>query len=220
MTEKSYRIFLDPRAAMRRDPSDYPSARPGCPAEEPDPYYDAQGLVVLNPSLDLHPAPDFFPIYRPAAPGESAISGSTSLDPRLVDVLRNDRLILDRPVLQPAQVQPLCLDPDAAYPSTGVQASYADLTGGQIQYYTDADISQTFFSPVYEMPAVVRPSMFRDPMGSLKVYYDREPLLRRNAALSDYSFDEDQMSFREDLMSRQSSLMDRSDYQKFHAHFG
>lgn len=218
-------ILDDPNRAMaatrRISLSGAPTVTPGRPTYEPNPAYQDQSILILNTGLDLQFAKDFYPVSSSDDPMDIRVEGYTSKDPRLADVLRNDRLVLDRPVYQPAHVQPLCIpDTDApAPPSSGFAPSYDDLVGGNYQYYLDKDLTQVFFSPVYEIPSTVRPSIFQDPMGSLKPYYEKQPILRRNVALSEYSFDQDQMSFREDLMSRQSSRMDRTDYAKFYHHF-
>lgn len=194
---------------------------PGKPSFEPDPYQTSEDHVVLNKDLDLVHAPDFYQVTAGVGIGEKPFHGYASKDPRLADVLRNDTLVLDRPPFQPAHVQPLCRsDSDSGVaPTASVFPSYENITGGNIQYYTDASISEAFYPPMYQIPSRVQSSIFKDPMGSLKAYYEKIPVLRRNTMLSEYSFDQDQMSFREDIMSRQQSLMDRTDYQKFHAHF-
>lgn len=174
--------------------------------------------IILNKDLDLVRAPDFYPIREPMPPGAGrSIEGFTSNDPRLIDTLRNSRQILDTPALQPEGVQPLCRKPMMPLPSTGTYDSYEDLRGGNLRYYKSALVADIFAEPVYQIPSNVVKAVYQDPMGSLKPYYDRRPILQHNAQLSEYSFDQDQMEFREDLMSKQSSLMDRTDWDKFNS---
>lgn len=172
---------------------------------------------VMNTDLDLKDAPDFVP----TAPG-AEIPGYESLDPRLIDTRRNIRLVLDRPAQQPAFVQPLCVPPpeaSATQPYAGFYPDYQSLTGGNRQYYIDPLLSDAYFEPVYQIPAEVKGAVYQDPMGSLKPYYDRQPILDRNTQLSEYSFDQDQMSFREDIMSKQASGMNRRSFEVFHKYF-
>jgi len=215
-------IFEHPLAEMTptRRLQDGVSVTIGKRNYEPNPYFENQPNMILNQGLDLVPAPDFFPVSVPSAPGQEPVQGFLSMDPRLIDTLRNDRLVLDRPAFQPSNVQPLYKPPkDYQPPSAFVYPSYKAITGGNYQYYVDRDLSQAFFPPMYQIPSTVQPSLYRDPMGGMKPYYQKTPILETNAALSEYSFDQDQMSFREDIMSRQSSLMDRTDFSKFHSHF-
>ena len=51
-------------------------------------------------------------------------------------------------------------------------------------------------------------------MGSLKPQYIREPITNTKY-ISDYSFDQDQISFREDIMSLQMRIPNQQDYNKF-----
>lgn len=212
-------IVDEARMASSRMPPPSLSTSRQLPRTVPGVYSRSDPDIILNKDLDLVRAPDFFPIREPMPPGAGLpIEGFTSNDPRLIDTLRNNRLVLDKPALQPEGVQPLCRRPLMSMPNTGTYDSYEDIRGGQLQYYKSALVSDIFEEPVYQIPSNVIKAVYQDPMGSLKPYYDRRPILQHNAQLSEYSFDQDQMEFREDLMSKQSSLMDRTDWDKFHGY--
>jgi len=172
-------------------------------------------VYYQNTERDIQSAPDFFRVkgrdtYR-------------SLDPRLIDVVRNIHMELDRPPLQPRNVQPLQHmydDGSKLKVRTGMYLDgYPSIYGGDVQYYIDPSQAQVYDSPVYVLRSSVVPFVFQDPMGALKPQYDRVPLYQNNTSVAEYSFDQDQMSFREDLIARQSRLMNQSDYVLYTAHF-
>lgn len=182
---------------------------------EPISVSDRDMVYYQNIDRDVQNAPDFFHVkgrdtYR-------------SLDPRLIDVVRNIHMELDRPPLQPRNVQPLqhMYDDESKLKiQAGVYLDgYPSIYGGDVQYYIDPSMAQAYDSPVYVLRSSVVPFVFQDPMGALKPQYDRVPLYQNNTSVAEYSFDQDQMSFREDLISRQSRLMNQSDYVMYTAHF-
>jgi len=183
-----------------------------CARERLEPFYtnDTAGQV-LNPELDLVPAPDFF---RDATTGLY-----TSADPRLYDVQRNVRTAFASPPVQPANVQPLTNVACAPCLTRPTYDDYEDIRLGNVSYYTTLFEKQVFAAPVYQIRSDVEATVMTDPMGALKPYYEKAPLTQEAQMLSPYSFDQDQLFFREDLMSRQSSLMDRKSYHKFHSFF-
>lgn len=173
---------------------------------------------VLNPSIDLVGSPDFFPV-APTQYGVQEPGGWTSYDPRLIDTARRgDRLLLDAPVRQPANVQPLgsvYTSSPETLPLAGPVAGYSSLRGGNNVYYLSRELMYPYTEPLYEIRSFVTPFVFQDPMGSRKPYYLRSPLSSSPRYLSNYTFDQDQMSFREDIMSRQSERMNRTDIQLY-----
>lgn len=178
---------------------------------------------VLNENLDLKSAADFFPIVHDSGDG-LRVRGFTSHDPRLADVVRGGQhLILNRPALQPANVQPLrnIYSQDLSNISTGFYPEgYAGLHGGNLLYYIDSDLEHPFSDvPNYVESVTTTPWVIVDPMGSRKVYYERKPREMHSSEISKYTFDQDQIGFREDLMSKQSDLMNRSDYAMYHHYF-
>ena len=92
--------------------------------------------------------------------------------------------------------------------------SYSDIKGGQIQYYTDKHLQDTFFEPLFVSKSRVTNSTFIDPMGGSKAQYDKDVSLTDNKHISEYSFDRDQIAFRENLMASQMSKMNESDWSK------
>jgi len=178
--------------------------------KEPNVYTNRRSQV-LNPNLDLHPNPDA--IFDPTTKKYS------SADPRLYDVVRNIRLSFDTPPLQPKDIQPL---KNIACSNINVPSqyqNYSDIELGNVSYYTTLFKTEIFPSPIYQIPSTIEGSVYTDPMGSVRPYYKKQPLFQQPTMLSEYTFDQDQMSFREDLMSLQSSKMDRRNFHKFHSFF-
>jgi len=177
-------------------------------------YYPNQNM---NLNLDLKNAPDFFP-----TPKDAEVQGYQSLDPRLIDPRRNIHQILDRPAQQPAGVQPLCLlsqEQSKDQPYVGIYPNYQSITGGNRQYYISPLLSDAFYEPMYQIPSEVKGVVYQDPMGALKPYYDRRPLLQHNPQLSGYTYDQDEMAFREDIMSKQASRYNRTNFEVFQKFF-
>lgn len=170
-------------------------------------------VEFLNKKRDIENARDFFQTDQGTA---------KSLDPRLIDPIRNIHMELDRPPLQPRNVQPLRYiyeDCDNNIRPKVYQGGYSSLYPGDYLYYVDSGQSLVYGKPTYVVDSALIPYLYQDPMGALHPMYDRVPLYENKNNLSDYSHDRDQMSFREDIMSRQSRLIDRSDYQMYVGHF-
>ena len=144
-------------------------------------------------------AKDFFPT------GDGTF---TSLDPRLIDVMRGYRMDLNVPTFDSTyhdkERQTDTIRPES-YPS------YKEIDGGQVFYYSDKYLRQPYFSPNFQLRSGVSPSIFQDPMGSLKPQYERIPITN-SAYISDYTSDQDQISFREDIMARQMRTMNQQSY--------
>ena len=182
---------------------------------EPVILKNKNSVFFQNIDRDIKNAPDF----QKVRDNETW----TSLDPRLIDPIRGIRTQLDRPPLQPDNVQPLGHIYDDSRVDrirTGIYpGGYPSIYGGDIQYYVDPSLAEAYGNPVYVIRSSVVPFVFQDPMGGLKPQYDRVPLFKNNTGLSEYTFDQDQMSFREDLISRQSRKMNQQDYNMYVGHF-
>ena len=165
---------------------------------------------ILNKDLDLVPAKDFFPKQ----------GGYTSEDPRLWDSPRGINLVLDRPAVQPKDVQPLLNIAIADLPPSQAQyKNYSDITLGNQTYERSTFQEQVYPSPIYTVQSNVEGILFTDPMGSLKPYYLKKPLTQNNSMYSDYTWDQDQLAFREDLISRQSQKQNTQRYSAFQSYF-
>jgi len=189
---------------------------PGCMYQaEPLDLGSTDHVFYQNLDRDIASAPDFVKV--------DGKDTWRSLDPRLIDPVRGIRMQLDRPPLQPRNVQPLSRmydDPNSERVRTGFYLDgYPSMYGGDILYYVDPSLGVVYDSPVYSIRSSVVPFVFQDPMGGLKPQYDRVPLYKNNTSVATYSFDQDQMSYREDLIARQSRKMNQSDYNLYVAHF-
>lgn len=179
-----------------------------------EPLITNKDYIFLNKERDIENARDFYKIC-----GDE---GAHSRDPRLMDPVRNIRMVLDRPPYQPRNVQPL----QHMYDDCGnhiipkvYKQGYESIYPGDIQYYLDPSQAQAYDNPEYALQQAVVPFVFQDPMGALKPQYDRVPLYKNNQNISDYTFDQDQISFREDMITRLQRTMNQSDYQLFAGHF-
>ena len=174
-------------------------------------------IIYLNTHRDVQSAPDFF--YSCPESNKTC----TSLDPRLIDPVRNIRMDLDRPPLQPRNVQPLQHiydDCNAGMIRPQIyHDGYRSIYPGDYTYWLDKSLAQVYNESNYVIKSAVVPFVFQDPMGSLKPQYDRVPLFKNQNNIATYTFDQDQMSFREDLMERQSRVMNQTDYNIYAGHF-
>lgn len=164
---------------------------------------------ILNKSNQLKFASDFF---------QTQNGHVTSLDPRLKDVLRGGyNMELNVPVYDATSKSFERYAPNNI--NTRRYNSYSDINGGQISYYVDDYLTQPFFPPNYQIRSQINSRIFIDPMGSLKPEYKRIPLFPTPTYISDYRFDQDQMSFREDIMALQSRKRDQEDFSKFYGNY-
>jgi len=134
----------------------------------------------------------------------------TSLDPRLIDVMRGYRQDLNVPAFDGT-----LLSTDRDVPTSicpRYYDSYKNIHGGQVFYYKDDYLTQPYFSPNFQLRTRVEPSVFQDPMGSLKPQYTRIPSPQSYGYISDYTFDQDQLGYREDLMSLQMRKMNQNNW--------
>lgn len=179
-----------------------------------EPMITNQNYIILNKKRDVEGARDFFK--------KCGEEGAHSLDPRLIDPIRDIHMVLDRPPYQPRNVQPLqnmygdCQHHIAPkIYNNGYESIYA----GDYQYYIDPTQAQAYDNPEYALQRAVVPFVYQDPMGALKPQYDRVPMFQNNQNISDYTFDQDQINFREDMIERLQRTMNQSDYQLFVGHF-
>ena len=138
------------------------------------------------------------------------------MDPRTVDAPRGMRLTLDRPPFYSKNTQPLSDLYTEEGNKTGFYRGYEDIRGGDIFYYTDAELAEPYRPPMYILPSYTIPNMEIDPMGAFRPIYEKIPVFQNNRASSGYTFDQDQLQFREDLMSLQSQKINESDYLMYH----
>lgn len=154
----------------------------------------------------LQPAKDFF---------KTSKNTYSSLDPRLIDVMRGYSQELNYPVYDTTERSFERYNESLGKVHTGVYRGYTDIHGGQISYYNDDYLEQVYFSPLFQLESRVKPEIFIDPMGSIKPQYIRDPITN-SKYISDYSFDQDQISFREDIMASQMRIPNQQDFLKYY----
>lgn len=144
-------------------------------------------------------------------------TGYLTMDPRTYNSPRNQYLLLDTPPLTLKNTQPLTnIYGSENNVQTGFYPSYGEIKGGSIIYYNDISSDLPYTKPNYEIQALMKPSILKDPMGQTSTIYQRIPIPAESTSISDYSFDQDQMEFREDLLSLQSQSMNKNNYTSYH----
>jgi len=124
----------------------------------------------------------------------------TSLDPRIYDSPRDQRLELDSPPLQVMGTQPQGDIYKIEGNKTGFYKNYESINGGNIKYYNDLfnDLPGRSAS-LLSLPIYAIPEFRYDPMGVPRPEYQRIPINTKKNAYSEYSFLCDSASFREDI---------------------
>jgi len=129
----------------------------------------------------------------------------SSLDSRTFDSPRNQRLELDSPPLVSMGTQPQGNLYNVKGNQTGYYPDYDSIQGGDIKYYTDIMNDTPFGGPLFFIPNYTIPKLMVDPMGSIKYYYTRVPIMNKINSIYDYSFDKDQCEWREDLSAQRNT---------------
>lgn len=133
-----------------------------------------------------------------------------SWDPRLYSTTRYNYLPLDRPPIDGNVKLKDVYDKKWDGYGTGY-TPYEKIRDGQIEYYIDKSIQHPYFEPLFAEKAREVAALYRDPMGSMKPEYTREPLCNtENPAVNCRTpypyclgFMQDTQSHREDLLSYQ-----------------
>lgn len=89
--------------------------------------------------------------------------------------------------------------------------SYSDVSGGQIRYYLDKDLSEPFFNPVYGMKSRSIGMEYKNPMDTLVPSYTKE--YSTELIDNSLSFINDTTKFRDDIMSRQQRIHNSQKYE-------
>lgn len=170
---------------------------------EPEPtaqFINRKGLTVM---------PDYKVVPNPANPKEVGyLYGS---DGRVVDAMRNIRMVLDKPA-EVGSVDPDLVGSFDNRNYAAIYDTYKDINNGQISYYVDDSVSQPFYGPVYTLSSYVDKVIRKDPMDSVKPEYIKTPISGTLKYVSKYQDTRDALSFREDLMSRQQNLYNRTSW--------
>jgi len=132
-------------------------------------------------------------------------------DGRVVDVIRNIPVVLDKPAVS-GSVRPNDVSSFDNRNYLSEYKSYSDIKNGQITYYTDSSIDQPFNSPVYTISSMVDKVIRKDPMDSVKPEYIKTPISTTLHHISRDQNTRDALSHREDLMSRQQNLYNRTSW--------
>ena len=136
-----------------------------------------------------------------------------SMDARLYDAARNNRLVLDRPPPDGnIDMEKIHNNKELNNYKCGVYSGYENINAGQIVYYTTD--STPFGRPVFMEKATSYGIRYKNPMDTTSMVYTREPIEyhnHMNTIKKEYngglSWIRDSSTFREDLISRQKIKM-------------
>jgi hypothetical protein len=139
----------------------------------------------------------------------------SSLDPRIFNSPHSQRLELNRPPLVSSFTQPQTNIYTDNGNQTGYYKDYESIKGGNIKYYTDLLFGAPYGVINFSSPSYTIPQILIDPMGSVKPYYQRVPIMNQNTSLYEYTFDRDTCSFREDIMATQRQVALKSGWRPY-----
>lgn len=137
---------------------------------------------------------------------------STKQDGRLVDVPRSYTMKLDTKPIQ--FVYNLIHDNVSGNPELKDYGKnytdYSNVTGGQIQYYIDKELSEPFISPIYATKTNAVGFTYKDPMDSIKPQFEKA---YPTESFSCLSWIDDSCSFRDDITARQQRTHNQQRYE-------
>ena len=135
-------------------------------------------------------------------------------DPRLFDVMRCQKLYLDRKPYEynPEPFEVLYSDKNNEFGRN--YGSYARVNAGDIVYYDDKELSQAFYNPVYSTTSRSVGIDWSDPMSNMKPQYYRIPVVRNDqyVATEGLSSIRDINEFRENLIASQQLKNNQQSY--------
>jgi hypothetical protein len=133
-----------------------------------------------------------------------------SNDPRLISSIHNGQVL---PLNLPPNTCDIKLDTlntDNSLNRYGQNyKTYSDINAGQITYYVDKSIEGAFFEPNFSSESQMFGTLYKDPMGTIKPQYDRQPLTynsintKNNVYTGGLSWIQDSQEHRQDLLALQ-----------------
>jgi hypothetical protein len=194
--------------------------------------YDVNGSYIKKriPEINQTTGYSIYNMHGELSPGFSKIENSpeyngktvyTSMDARLYDAARNDRMGLDKPPLdgnidmEKIYNNPTLNDYKCKSYNRYDNNGYKDIKAGQIIYYT-RDGNTPFNRPVFVENSTMHGIKYKNPMdnGIGSIIYTKKPVEYNNpmnTLKKEYdgglSWIRDSSSFREDLIARQKIKM-------------
>jgi hypothetical protein len=169
---------------------------------------DDGGYTYLN-QRGVKPSPFFDKVQGEFYPTDYK---SRKTDARLVDSVRDYTQELDT---KPIQVHyNLINDNISGNPELKNYGknytSYANVSGGQIQYYIDKELADPFHKPVYATKTNAVGYTFKDPMDSVKPQFEKQVA---NFSFTGLSWLDDSGSFRDDIIAKQQRTHNEQRYE-------
>ena len=171
-----------------------------------------KGYVNLNPQIITNSYDkNFQQINCPNNIEKLCTNVYVSSDPRLISSSHNGQILtLDLPPIT-SEINIDTLNTNSSLNGYGQNyKTYSDINAGQIQYYIDKSIEGAFFEPNFSSNAQMIGTLYKDPMGTIKPQYDRQPLKHNNPLntknttyTGGLSWIQDSQEHRQDLLALQ-----------------
>lgn len=205
-TEKGFKSNLSINGYK---PSEYFKCYNKAEIENTEQRHENKGFVSLNPQFYTEKISKNFNLLS-CKQGSCPEKTYISQDPRLYSNALAQYIPLDIPPITGKVELKDIYNSNLDNYKTGYK-TYNDMNDGQIEYYIDKSISEPLYKPVYTENAIQIKNLYKDPMDSIKLECNREPIINiKNPTLfhrENYptclSFLQDTQSYREDLISLQ-----------------
>lgn len=150
-----------------------------------------------------------------------------SYDPRLVSIVRGSEpmRLNEPPKNNSISFWDIYKDKSISSQNANRIDPYPLIDKGNITYYVDKEISPPFFQPNFNTTGLTTSYLYKDPMGNVKVTYDRVPIIpslcpdrnctrtKPNRCTSNLSFLNDSTFHREDILSHQYRVRNQQKYE-------
>lgn len=191
-------------------PSEYFKCYNKIELENSEQQFKNQGFTSLNPQFYTEKISKNFKIAPCKQSSSCPDKTFISQDPRLYSAPLAQYMPLDIPPITGKVKLKDIYNSNLDNYKTGYK-TYEDMNDGQIEYYIDKSIADPLYKPVYTENAKQIKNLYQDPMGSIKLECNREPIIntknptifQRDNYPTCLSFLQDTQSHREDLISLQ-----------------
>ena len=174
-----------------------------------------QGYTYLNRLSAQDYNPDFYKVNCPE--GNPVYFAQ---DARLFDSRRNNLIKLNRPPFSsnffttnndmiPEDYYTI-YQPKFNEFGAKIYQGYGDIKTGDILYYVDHELEDTYIQPNFTIPSQVEGVLYKDPMGALKPTYVRKNVQQPDGNYNKLSWIRDSAMHREDIMAGQMAQMNQT----------
>lgn len=168
------------------------------------------GFITINPSVIHNKYSTGFQFKDYPKNQKSSVVQYASKDPRLKSIAGGgEPITLDKPPYDSKVILSEIISDSNLNRYGQNYKTYSDINAGHIIYYVNKSRQDPFNNPVFSTSAQTTGSLYRDPMGSIKPIYEREPFKNHNPHIMKDFYDgglswiRDSQEHREDLVSKQ-----------------